>query len=120
MSTAAQTRSRSVPSDRELPSLNAGDHLDQRTFHRRYEAMPANFHAELVQGVVIVPSPSGCPHGGSHGRILVWLGAYSMSTPGTNFFDNTTTILDQKNEYQPDAQLVILPEYGGQGVRLGK
>jgi len=120
MSIATQPRSKSPPTERELPALNAGDHLDQTTFHRRYESMPSKFHAELVQGVVIVPSPAGCPHGGSHGRILVWLGGYSMSTPGTVFFDNTTTILDDHNEYQPDAQLVIPPEYGGQGVKLGK
>jgi Uma2 family endonuclease len=120
MSTATPSRPATSFRDLEIPSLNAGDHLDQKTFHRRYEAMPRSFRAELVKGVVIVPSPLGCPHGEFHGRILAWLGWYSMSTPGTTFFDNTTTIIDKSNEFQPDAQLVILPEYGGRGVQLGK
>lgn len=104
----------------EMLPLRAGDHLDQMTFHLRYEAMPARFEAELVQGVVIVPSPLGCPHGQSQGLILTWVGYYAISSPGTKAFDNTTTILDSRNEIQPDAQLVIPPEYGGQGVKLGK
>ncbi len=120
MSTATPPRSAISFRDLEIPALNAGDHLDQKTFHRRYEAMPRSFRAELVKGVVIVPSPLSCPHGALHGRILTWLGCYSISTPGTTFFDNTTTILDKNNELQPDAQLVILPTYGGQGVQVGK
>src|SRR5262249_35155602 len=35
-------------------------------------------------------------------------------TPGTDFVDNTTTILGEESEPQPDAGLMILPEYGGQ------
>jgi len=103
-----------------LPALHAGDHLNRETFHNRYAAMPTKFRAELVQGVVIVASPASCPHGVSHAWILTWLGTYAISTPGTLAFDNTTTIINDVNEYQPDAQLVILPGYGGQGVRVGK
>ena len=40
-----------------LPLVEAGDHLDQVTFHERYKAMPPAFRAELIGGVVIVPSP---------------------------------------------------------------
>ena len=113
------TETRAKSSVEELPPLRAGDHLDRETFHRRYEAMPSKFRAELVKGVVIVPSPLGCPHGAFHARILTWLGTYSISTSGTTIFDNTTTILDDENEVQPDAQLVILPEFGGQGAQPG-
>lgn len=120
MSAATLLRTTLLPTEDELPPLRAGDHLDQQTFHRRYEAMPPKFRAELVKGVVIVPSPLGCPHGQIQARALTWLGTYSLSTPGTNVFDNTTTILDDDNEFQPDGQLVILPEYGGQGARVEK
>lgn len=120
MSLTIPPRPKSPRIDSEIPPLNAGDHLDQPTFHRRYEAMPSRFRAELVEGVVIVPSPTGCPHGEAHGKMLTWLGSYSLSTPGTQFFDNTTTIVDGSNEYQPDAQLVIPPKYGGKGVTLEK
>ncbi|HVA49152.1 MAG TPA: hypothetical protein VNH11_22505 [Pirellulales bacterium] len=40
---AAETDVESKP-----PRLNAGDHLDQPTFHRLYEAMPPGFRAELI------------------------------------------------------------------------
>ena len=40
-----------VPS--RLPPLEAGDHLDQATFHARYKAMPPSFHAELIGGMVM-------------------------------------------------------------------
>ena len=53
----------SVP---HLPPLEAGDHLDQATFHARYEAMPPDFRAELIGGVVFVPSPLRSEHGESH------------------------------------------------------
>ena len=46
-----------------LPLLEAGDHLDQATFHARYKAMPPSFHAELIGGMVIVPSPLSRGHG---------------------------------------------------------
>ena len=43
--------------DDVLPPLVAGQHLDQPTFHERYEAMPPETWAELVGGVVYMPSP---------------------------------------------------------------
>ncbi len=38
--------------------LEAGDHLDQVTFHARYLAMPSAFHAELVGGVCAIAAIS--------------------------------------------------------------
>jgi hypothetical protein len=49
-----------------LPPLEQGDHLDQKTFHARYEAMPEGTRAELIGGVVYMPSPLKLPHGKSH------------------------------------------------------
>ena len=45
------------PKARTLPPLVAGQQLDQPTFHERYEAMPPETRAELVGGVVYMPSP---------------------------------------------------------------
>lgn len=42
-------------SEPHLLRLEAGDHLNQVTFHERYEAMPSEFCAELTGGVVFVP-----------------------------------------------------------------
>jgi len=97
-----------------LPPLEAGDHLDQATFHARYEAMPSDFCAELIGGVVFVPSPLRSEHGESHALVMGWLTNYWIATPGTRVRDNATAILGDFSEPQPDAALVIDPESGGQ------
>lgn len=97
-----------------LPRLETGDHLDQPTFHERYEAMPQNFRAELVGGVVYVPSPLMTPHAQHHALIMHWLGEFQLHTPGTTVLDNATVILGFESEPQPDATLVIDPASGGQ------
>lgn len=33
---------------KDLPHLEAGDHLDQKMYHERYEAMPEGFRAERM------------------------------------------------------------------------
>jgi Uma2 family endonuclease len=93
--------------------LQNGDHLSRDDFHARYLNTPKNFRAELVKGTVIVPSPLGCPHGHYHALAIAWLITYQASTPGTRCYDNTTTIFDDQNEFQPDCSLVILPSHGG-------
>jgi hypothetical protein len=42
---------------RPIPPLETGDHLTRREFERRYNAMPSLKKAELIEGVVYVPSP---------------------------------------------------------------
>lgn len=96
-----------------LPPLEAGDHLDQPTFHERYEAMPPDFRAELIGGVVIVPSPLRVDHAEFHWIVNAWLSAYQIRTPGTRGRDNGTAILGPDSEPQPDSALVIDPACGG-------
>ena len=102
-----------------LPPLEPGDHLDQETFHRRYEAMPEDFRAELIGGIVFMPSPVSRPHGRTHSLVIRWLGAYEDATPGVEVLDNATNILDEESEPQPDSCLFILPEKGGQVRDVG-
>lgn len=97
-----------------LPCLEAGDHLDQVTFHKRYEAMPSEFRAELIGGVVFVPSPLRKEHGRHHALVMGWLTNYEIATPGTETLDNATAILGDFSEPQPDAALIIEPACGGQ------
>lgn len=97
-----------------LPPLENGDHLDQQTFHERYLAMPESFRAELVEGMVLVFSPVKLPHGAYHTALMGWMYLYKAATPGTSAADNTTAILGDRSEPQPDGSLFILPEYGGQ------
>jgi Uma2 family endonuclease len=93
--------------------LVEGDRLDQPEFHRRYEAMPPGTRAELIDGVVFMPSPVGPEHGRAHVPALVWLSYYEENTPGVEALDNTSVALGPRSEPQPDAQLRILPECGG-------
>jgi Uma2 family endonuclease len=96
----------------EIP-LEPGDCLDQETFHARYEAMPEHVKAELIEGVVYMPSPLRIDHGEVHGEVITWLKLYKAATPGTRVADNATTILGPFSEPQPDASLLVSPEYGG-------
>ena len=91
-----------------------GERLDQKTFHERYKAMPPGVRAELIGGVVYMPSPLKSRHGRSHQRMNIWLGLYHLATAGTDILDNATSILSESSEPQPDAALGILPECGGQ------
>ena len=46
-----------------VPPLEPGDHLTRDTFHARYEAMPPGVKAELIGGIVYMPSPTRRAHG---------------------------------------------------------
>jgi hypothetical protein len=94
-------------------TLVEGQHLDQPTFHALYEMMPPGTRAELINGVVFMPSPVGPAHGRAHVPVIVWLDYYAENTPGVEVLDNTTTILGLRSEAQPDAMLRILPDWGG-------
>ena len=95
--------------------LENGDVLTRAEFERRYEAMPHLKKAELIEGVVYVPSPvRHTYHGHPHTQLTGWLVQYEASTPGVQASDNSTVRLDLDNEPQPDALLFIDPTCGGQ------
>lgn len=108
-----------VPRD-GVPPLNPGDHLSRAEFERRYEAHPEIRKAELIEGVVYMPTPvRHIPHGRPHAYIMTWLGHYCAATPGVDLSDNATLRLDFDNEPQPDA-LLRLPESRGGKSRIGE
>jgi Uma2 family endonuclease len=108
MSTAERIRPRA------FPPLENGQHLDQATFHERYEAMPVGTWAELVGGVVHMPSPVGLDHGEFDDDLAFWYGYYKRSTKGLRSGKNATVILGEFGEVQPDGHLRIPEEFGGQ------
>jgi Uma2 family endonuclease len=105
-----------IRSPNKLPPLENGDHLDQPTFHLRYLAMPENYRAELIGGIVYVPSPLKADHGKVHANVVTWAGIYRSRTPGSHVLDNATDILGPDSEPQPDTLLYL---EGGQ-TRLTK
>jgi len=97
-----------------IPPLENGDRLTRIEFERRYQLMPDNKKAELIEGVVYVASPVRANrHGRPHSEIIGFLLVYRIQTPGVYLTDNTTVRLDADNEPQPDALLRIEPEVGG-------
>lgn len=99
-------------SARVLP-LEPGDHLARAEFERRYDAMPWLTKAELIEGIVYIPSPVKDAHSSPHFQLITWLGYYDVATPGVEGGDNATLRFDDVNEPQPDALLRLLPECGG-------
>jgi Uma2 family endonuclease len=97
-----------------IPPLENGDRLDQKTFHKRYEAMSEDVRAELIGGIVFMASPQKRRHGRWQAIVLGSLDRYEEATFGTEVLVNPTAILGPESEPEPDACLLILPEYGGQ------
>jgi Uma2 family endonuclease len=94
--------------------LENGDRLAAPEFLRRYQAMPQVKKAELIEGIVYMPSPVRYEaHSVPDTLIQTWLGTYSCETPGTQVGGNGTVKLDADNVLQPDASMRILEDYGG-------
>ena len=99
-----------------VPEFHNGDRLTREEFHRRYQMMTRRVRkAELIEGVVYVPSPVRQEHHGEpHVALVTWIGIYRALTPFVRPGDNSSLFMDQKNEPQPDALLMIDPAHGGQ------
>src|SRR5205809_566834 len=97
--------------DRAESLLEPGDRLSRDEFERRYERMPHLKKAELIEGIVYLPSPARFgKHGEPHVHLGAWLGTYAAETPSVRCGDNATVRLDLDNEPQPDLVLIKLPE----------
>lgn len=109
-----ETPERSATEENKAPPLRAGDHLSRAEFERRYQAHPEVKKAELIEGVVYMPSPVRFEqHGYLHFMIVTWLGVYSAATPHIQGGDNVTVLIDYENEVQPDAILRLPARLGG-------
>src|SRR5260370_587546 len=86
------------------PPLKTGDCLTRAEFERRYDAMPDLKKAELIEGVVYVPSPVRFrKHARPHSHLVGWLVQYEAATPGVEAGDNASLRMDPDNMPQPDA-----------------
>jgi Uma2 family endonuclease len=106
--------------ERETPPLVAGDYLQRDEFLHRWERTPEIARAELIHGVVYMPSPVTTQHGETENDVGTWLGVYRAATPGCAAANNATWLMGEDSAPQPDTSLRILPEHGGQsGVVAG-
>ena len=94
MAVSTTTLTSSVELDNAVLLLENGDRLTRAEFERRYEAMPHLKKAELIEGVVYVPSPVRYfQHGSPHAQLIGWLIQYAANTPGVGVADNTSVRL---------------------------
>lgn len=80
---------------------------------RRYEGMPATRKAQLIEGVVCMPSPVRTDvHAFPDGLIQLWLGSYALHED-LEVCPNASHMLDADNALQPYAILFSSPKPGG-------
>ena len=94
-------------------TLATGEQMDRTEFLRRWEALPDLKSAELIEGVVYVPSPVSIDHGETDSTVIWWLRHYAAATPGCQVGNNTSWEM-LGSMPQPDVHLRIRPESGGQ------
>ncbi len=113
MTTQTRPPESAVPAPEPIPPLRDGDRLTRDEFERRYYAMPEVNKAELLDGVVYMPSPVSLDHGRPHLYMAGWIYNYVVATPGTDCGDNASVRLALDSEPQPDLHLRIHENYGG-------
>lgn len=96
------------------PLLRDGDRLTREEFLRRWEKMPDLKRAELIDGIVYMPSPVSDFHDEFHSRLASWLTYYATATPWCRYGIAGTWLMSPDSAPQPDLTLRIRPESGGQ------
>jgi Uma2 family endonuclease len=115
---AVETRPAWSVASAEVPPMAAGDHLTRAEFRRRYSLHPEIGKAELIDGVVFVPSPVRLDeHADPHAALAGWLVAYAAATPGTRPSIDATTALGEDTDVQPDISLRLDKSAGGRTRR---
>lgn len=93
--------------------LVPGQRLKRNEFLSRWELMPEVKRAELIGGLVYMPSPVSLDHCSHAGLVIGWLIYYAARTPGCEAGSSGTWLM-LEDAPQPDADLRLLPDYGGQ------
>lgn len=102
------------------PFLESGDRLTRAEFHRRYLARPDIKRAELIDGVVYVPSPTRWSYHDDQATAMVaWVAAYAARHHGVHAGSTATLFLEGDNEVQPDAFLFKV-DADGPGARVNE
>src|SRR4051794_20278064 len=113
-----ETRARTIaeeqpPIEGEHEQLSNGDNLSRDDFIRIWDQLPDLKRAELIEGVVYMPSPLRLSHAVTDHDLSVWLGTYRLATPFCQSGSNATWLM-LESAPQPDLFLRVLPEVGGQ------
>ncbi|HEY7389976.1 MAG TPA: Uma2 family endonuclease [Bryobacteraceae bacterium] len=88
-------------------------------FLARWEEAPDLKLAELIDGVVYLPSPVSLEHGRAVTLIQYWMTTYATRLGKAEVLANTTWMMEESSP-QPDIALRIRPEFGGQSRNVDK
>jgi Uma2 family endonuclease len=86
--------------------------MDRDEFLSRWERMPDVKFAELIDGVVYMPSPVGFEHMDHDGDMHVLLAHYVGHVRTCKLYPNGTWLM-LESAPQPDVALALMPEHGG-------
>lgn len=101
-----------------LPLLENGDRLSRDEFERRFTLRSDIKKAELIRGVVYVPSPARFTSHAEPAFIMAgWLDRYVERTPGTRAADGPTVRMSADSEPMPDLVLFFT---GSGGVTISE
>jgi len=92
--------------------FESGDCMSREEFLARWEQMPEVNKADLIDGVVYMPSPVSKTHGRFDAPFHILMERYAEATPGCEWLPNVTWLM-LESAPQSDIALYILPEYGG-------
>jgi hypothetical protein len=97
----------------DIPMLLApGDRMDLEEFLQRWEQEPGLKFAELIDGVVYMPSPTSVPHSDFDGLAQSVFGHYRLRSGICKTRPNATWLM-LGSAPQPDLALSLNPEFGG-------
>jgi Uma2 family endonuclease len=103
----------------DVMPLQSGDRLTQEEFHRRYCDNPQIRRADLVLGVVYVPSPMRFDrHDAQTTGMQGWLYVYQLDKPNVLIGGSATLHLLADTEVQADCFLFYQPPSWPGGVRV--
>jgi len=100
--------------------FEAGDRMGREEFLARWEQMPALKFAELINGVVYLPSPVSMQHSRKDYLLHLWTGGYVGRIGFVEGLSNGTWLMEWTSAPQPDLALRIKPDLGGQSKDAGK
>jgi hypothetical protein len=93
--------------------FHAGDRMSRDEFLELWEKMPDLKFAELIDGVVYLPSPVSLVHSRWDAILHGWAFNYTIRAGFIDVLPNATWLMEESAP-QPDLALRIRPEYGGQ------
>jgi hypothetical protein len=100
--------------------FEAGDRMCRDEFLARWEEAPDLKFAELIDGVVYLPSPVSLEYSDREILLLIWATTFARRLGKGHVTLDATWMMEEESAPQPDIALRIRPEFGGQSRNVDK